>query len=130
MRKTIGTWSGACMHGAGVMALLAALACGGGAGSEPVTVPPNDTGRTTTLDGKLVVPAGMKVTYFARGLDGVRFMAVSPDGVLYATQPGRGRVVRLPDADRDGVADSVVVVVTGLNQPHGLAFRGPTWLNH
>ncbi len=123
MRKTIVRWSGACMHGAGVMALLAALACGGGAGSEPVTVPPNDTGRTTTLDGKLVVSAGLRVTYFVRGLDGVRFMAVSPDGVLYASQPGRGRVVRLPDADRDGVADSVVVVVTGLNQPHGLAFH-------
>jgi glucose/arabinose dehydrogenase len=111
------------MHIAGVVTLLVALACGGGAGSEPVTVPPNDTGRTTTLDGRLVVPAGLKVTYFARNLDGVRFMAVAPDGALYATQPSRGRVVRLPDANRDGVADSVVVVVTGLNQPHGLAFH-------
>jgi glucose/arabinose dehydrogenase len=111
------------MHIAGAVALLVTLACGGGAGSEPVTIPPNDTGRTTTLDGRLVVPAGLKVTYFARNLDGVRFMAVAPDGALYATQPGRGRVVRLPDANRDGLADSVVVVVTGLNQPHGLAFH-------
>jgi glucose/arabinose dehydrogenase len=111
------------MHIAGAVALLGTLACGGGAGSEPVTIPPNDTGRTTTLDGRLVVPAGLKVTYFARNLDGVRFMAVAPDGALYATQPGRGRVVRLPDANRDGIADSVVVVVTGLNQPHGLAFH-------
>jgi glucose/arabinose dehydrogenase len=111
------------MHIAGAVALLVTLACGGGAGSEPVTIPPNDTGRTTTLDGRLVVPAGLKVTYFARNLDGVRFMAVAPDGALYATQPGRGRVVRLPDATRDGIADSVVVVVTGLNQPHGLAFH-------
>ena len=123
MRKAIGTRSNACMHGVGMMTLLLALACGGGAGSEPVTIPPNDTGRTTTLEGRLIVPAGLKVTYFARDLDGVRFMAVSPDGVLYATQPSRGRVVRLPDANRDGVADSVVVVVTGLNQPHGLAFH-------
>jgi glucose/arabinose dehydrogenase len=111
------------MHIAGAVALLVTLACGGGAGSEPVTIPPNDTGRTTTLDGRLVVPAGLKVTYFARNLDGVRFMAVAPDGALYATQPSRGRVVRLPDANRDGIADSVVVVVTGLNQPHGLAFH-------
>jgi glucose/arabinose dehydrogenase len=123
MRTAIRTWSEACKHGVAAVTLLAALACGGGAGSEPVTVPPNDTGRTVTLDGRLVVPAGMKVTYFARDLDGVRFMAVSPDGVLYATQPGRGRVVRLPDTNGDGVADSVVVVVTGLNQPHGLAFH-------
>ena len=123
MRRSIRTRSSACTCVVGVMTLLAALGCGGGAGSEPVTVPPNDTARTTTLDGRLVVPAGLKVTYFARGLDGVRLMAVSPDGVLYATQPSRGRVVRLPDANRDGVADSVVVVVTGLNQPHGLAFH-------
>jgi glucose/arabinose dehydrogenase len=121
MRNVIGTWN-ACMHTLGVTALLAALGCGGG-GSEPVTIPPTDTGRVVTLDGRLVVPVGLKVTYFARDLDGVRFMAVSPDGTLYATQPGRGRVVRLPDANRDGVADSIVVAVTGLNQPHGLAFH-------
>ena len=123
MRTGIGTSSSALVRGAGLVALLATLGCGGSTGSEPVTIPPSDTGRTTTLDGRLVVPAGLKVTYFARDLDGVRFMAVSPDGVLYASQPGRGRVVGLPDANRDGVADSVVVVVTGLNQPHGLAFH-------
>ena len=33
MRKTIGTWSSACMHGVGVMMLLLALACGGGSDS-------------------------------------------------------------------------------------------------
>jgi glucose/arabinose dehydrogenase len=31
--------------------------------------------------------------------------------------------VRLPDADHDGRADSTVVVVSGLAQPHGLAFH-------
>jgi glucose/arabinose dehydrogenase len=123
MRRTVGGFGNACARGAALVMLLASLGCGGGAGSEPVTIPPNDTGRTTALDGRLVVPAGLKVNYFARDLDGVRFMAVSPDGVLYATQPGRGRVVPLPEANRDGVADSVVVVVAGLNQPHGLAFH-------
>jgi glucose/arabinose dehydrogenase len=42
---------------------------------------------------------------------------------VYASQPGKGRIVRLPDANHDGVADSVVVVVSGLSQPHGLAFH-------
>ena len=123
MRRAVGGFGDACARGVALIALLATLGCGGGAGSEPVTIPPNDTGRTTALGGTLVVPAGLQVGYFVRDLDGVRFMAVSPDGVLYATQPGRGRVVRLPDANRDGTADSVVVVVTGLNQPHGLAFH-------
>jgi glucose/arabinose dehydrogenase len=113
-------------HGAAaaLIALAAMLACSGSGSGEPLTVAPADTvGRTTTLGGQLSVPAGLKVTYFARDLDGVRFMAVAPDGVLYASQPGRGRVVRLPDDNHDGVADSTVVAVTGLNQPHGLAFH-------
>jgi glucose/arabinose dehydrogenase len=89
----------------------------------PGTTPTDTVGRTTTLGGQLTVPAGLAVTYYAQGLDGVRFMAVAPDGAVYATQPGRGRVVRLPDANHDGRADSTVVVVTGLAQPHGLAFH-------
>jgi glucose/arabinose dehydrogenase len=78
---------------------------------------------TTALDGKLRVPAGFAVTDFARDLPGVRFMAVGPGGAVYATQPGRGRVVRLVDRNRDGAADSVATVVDGLRQPHGLAFH-------
>ena len=87
--------------------------------------PSGDTtsGRGAALDGRLSAPTGFKVDYFAKNLGGVRFMAVAPDGAVYASQPGKGRVVRLPDANHDGVADSVIVVVSGLNQPHGLAFH-------
>jgi glucose/arabinose dehydrogenase len=103
--------------------------CGGGTSDAPAAVPSSPaaggdtTSRTATLDGKLSVPAGLAATYFAKGLAGVRFMAISPEGVVYASQPGAGRVVRLPDANKDGVADSVVVAVSGLAQPHGLAFH-------
>jgi glucose/arabinose dehydrogenase len=102
---------------------VASAACGATKQDAQTTAPTDTAGRTSALDGKLSVPAGFSVTYFARGLDGVRFMAVAPDGAVYASQPGRGRVVRLPDADGNGVADSTVVVVAGLNQPHGLAFH-------
>ena len=106
----------------------AIAACGAGTGDAPAspsspTSGGDTTTRTSTLDGKLSVPTGLAVTYFAKGLAGVRFMAVSPEGVVYASQPGSGRVVRLPDANSDGVADSIVLVVTGLSQPHGLAFH-------
>jgi glucose/arabinose dehydrogenase len=103
-------------------------ACGAGSGDAPASPSSPASGgdtttRAATLDGKLSVPAGLAVTYFATGLDGVRFMALSPDGVVYASQPGKGRVVRLPDANNDGAADNIEVVVTGLAQPHGLAFH-------
>ena len=105
------------------LAATSLLACGASAG-DPATGTPADTaGRTTTLDGKLSVPAGFTVSYFAKDLPGVRFMAVGPGGVMYASQPGRGRVVRLPDANHDGAADGAEVVATGLNAPHGLAFH-------
>jgi glucose/arabinose dehydrogenase len=86
-------------------------------------------GRVPALDGRLRVPDGFKVTQFAGGLGGVRFMALSPDGVVYASQPRQGRIVRLPDGNHDGYADSAAVVVTGLRQPHGLAFhKGALWV--
>ncbi|MEP6692063.1 MAG: PQQ-dependent sugar dehydrogenase [Gemmatimonadaceae bacterium] len=75
------------------------------------------------LAGSLSMPAGFKAQYFAKELRGVRFMALGPDGAVYATQPGAGRVVRLWDVSGDGLADSVRVVIDGQRQPHGLAFH-------
>ncbi len=106
--------------------LLATLLVAGAACSAPmadVAQQPADSTTVVTLNGRLRVPAGFAVSEFAGNLSGVRFMAVSPAGDVYATQPGRGTVVRLPDANHDGKADAVVSVATGLNQPHGLAFH-------
>jgi glucose/arabinose dehydrogenase len=114
----------------GALGATAVIACGASVG-DPATASTaaDTTGRVATLDGRLSAPAGFTVRYFAQGLSGVRFMALGPGGVVYATQPGRGRVVRLPDANHDGVADSVEVVATGLRQPHGLAFhKGALWV--
>jgi glucose/arabinose dehydrogenase len=77
----------------------------------------------SALDGKLQVPPGFTVIYYAHGVSGVRLMVVGPDGAIYASQPRSGRVVRLPDRNHDGYADTMAVVVDGLSQPHGLAFH-------
>ena len=105
--------------------MLGMAACGSveDAGARSAEVARDTAGTVTTLDGRLRVPAGFRVSYFAQNVDGVRFMTVGPDGAIYASQPGKGRIIRLADANRDGVADSVSVVVTGLKQPHGLAFH-------
>ena len=50
-------------------------------------------------------------------------MAVDPAGTLLVSEPSAGRVLALADKNGDGKADSVQTVVTGLDQPHGLAFR-------
>lgn len=79
--------------------------------------------RPPATEDRIAVPAGFHVSYFARGLGGVRFMTMGPDSAVYASQSEMGRVVRLADATGDGVADSATIVATGLNRPHGLAFH-------
>ncbi len=82
-----------------------------------------------SVDGQqqgLRVPAGFHVSLFAQNLSGVRYLTLGPGGVVYASQPTSGVVVKLPDANHDGVADSAVTVATGLNRPFGIAFRGDT----
>ncbi|MBI1766619.1 MAG: PQQ-dependent sugar dehydrogenase [Acidobacteria bacterium] len=71
----------------------------------------------------LKVPAGFKVSVFASGVAGARLMAVSPDGVVYVALQGKGEVAALPDKDKDGKADKVETVLTGLTRPHSLAFN-------
>jgi glucose/arabinose dehydrogenase len=86
------------------------------------TEPQNDT-----LRARLTLPSGFTIQYFAAGLSGVRFMAVAPDGAVYASIPKLGQVVRLADTNGDGAADTRVVAVSGLDRPHGLAFHNG-WL--
>jgi glucose/arabinose dehydrogenase len=90
-------------------------------------------GRLTPFDGvnvdagvggraELVLPAGYEASVFAEGLSVPRFMAVSPDGVLFVAERGADRVVALPDTDADGVADEVVEVGAGFGGAHDIEF--------
>ena len=77
-----------------------------------VVLPPNP----------LTVPDGFGTSVFAAGLSAPRMMTVGPDGEVYVAERGAGRIVRLPDRDRNGVADGVEVVASGLSAPSSLAF--------
>ncbi len=118
------------------LAMLAAPVAQAGTGPSPFDL------RPTTVQGwpeaaaeaaaaeapTLFLPPGFTATVFARPpAPEVRTLAVSPTGLLYATNPKYGAVVALPDADGDGHADAVVDVLTGLDCPYGLAFDG-NWL--
>ena len=75
---------------------------------------------------RLYVPRGFTVNLFAEGLNGVRTLALAPDGAVFAALSGDGEIVRLVDANADGVADATTPVLSGLDYPFGLAFRGDT----
>ncbi len=72
--------------------------------------------------GGLEVPSGYSVEPFAADLIGPRFMAITPGGTLLVAERGNDRVVALPDRDGDGVADETVVVGSGYDDAHSLAF--------
>ncbi|MCG8352239.1 MAG: PQQ-dependent sugar dehydrogenase [Chloroflexales bacterium] len=83
--------------------------------TEPLALPPSDA-----ASARLRVPAGFAVRIFASGLQNPRLMTVGPDEHLYVAERGAGAVIRLPDADDDGLADAREVIATGLNQPHNI----------
>lgn len=75
------------------------------------------------------LPVGFKIEVFAGEatknsglLRGVRFITFDSKGNLYASVAKGNRVVMLPDANKDGIADAVITVAENLNAPQGLAF--------
>lgn len=78
-------------------------------------------------EAPVVVPAGFQVNVFAQGLNGPRFMALGPDGVLYVADRGNGRIVALPDANGDGQADTIRLFADGLDAPHSLVWQAGAW---
>jgi len=101
------------MHQRAFAAALVALAC-------------NGTHAAGQDGDRLRVPPGFKISVFAEHLQGVRFLALGPGNVVYASQPGSGLIVKLTDTNDDGVADSVVTIASGLKGPFGIGFRRDT----
>lgn len=79
----------------------------------------------------LKLPAGFKIELFAglspqqhALLNGARMMALDAQGRLYVSVAKSNQVLMLPDANKDGIADDVIVVADNLNAPQGLVFIG------
>jgi glucose/arabinose dehydrogenase len=94
-----------------------------------IRLPGNDIKQYLPLSSQftypLRMPSGYTLDIFAE-LDGSlpRVLVFDPSGTLIVSSPRKGRVMALPDKNRDGKADEVVTVLSGLNQPHGIAFDG------
>ncbi|HEV7703556.1 MAG TPA: PQQ-dependent sugar dehydrogenase, partial [Gemmatimonadaceae bacterium] len=105
---------------AGVLGIAtASLACGGSNGDGGGTVTPPPDGQ---FPSPLIVPSGLTIKYFAK-VPGARVMAMGPDGAVYVSVTGAGRVMRVWDTNGDNVADSSRTVVDGQRGPAGLAFH-------
>ena len=71
---------------------------------------------------KLHTPDDITVTIFARDVSRARHMAFDDQGVLFLSQTREGKVVALPDRDKNGKVDQKVNIISGHRAPHGLAF--------
>ncbi len=89
------------------------------------TIETTDSTSTGVFEGErgINLPAGFHIQVYATGLNGVRWLGISPGGLVYATVTGDGRVVTLPDKDGDGVADSADTFASDLGNVHGIAFK-------
>jgi glucose/arabinose dehydrogenase len=82
-----------------------------GLGQAPLDVP-----------RQALVPPNWTMSVWAR-VPGARLAVWAPDGALLISVPGSGQVLRLTP---DGQQARTAVLLDGLDQPHGLAFDGPT----
>lgn len=70
----------------------------------------------------LRLPEGFHIAVFASNIDGARMLTFTPGGVLLVSESGEDKIVALPDHNHTGKAERVVEVLSGLNEPHGIAF--------
>jgi glucose/arabinose dehydrogenase len=89
---------------------LTATTVSGGDGAAPFDQP-----------RQLQAPPGWTVSVWAR-VPGARLLAWTPDKRLLVSRPKSGDVLALTPGD----SPTQVTLLSGLNQPHGLAFRGST----
>jgi len=74
----------------------------------------------------VMLPQGFTISVFATGITGARFMCWSPDSTLYVCAMDANQVIALPDHNGDGIADSTIVIVSGLNHNHSCEFYHDT----
>ena len=79
---------------------------------------------------KVSLPPGFQIALYAEGLPSARQMALASDGTvfvgsfgLFSGNPKIGNVYAVRDTNKDGRAEEVKTILTGLNMPNGVAFR-------
>ncbi|MDG4667435.1 PQQ-dependent sugar dehydrogenase [Mycobacterium sp. 236(2023)] len=102
-----------------------APSAGGGTGTGPVTVAVADELADAPFDQprEAVIPEGWTMSVWAR-TSKPRLAAWAPDGSLLVSVPSGGRVLRFTPRGDEPPQESVLL--DGLDEPHGLAFQGPT----
>jgi glucose/arabinose dehydrogenase len=76
--------------------------------------------KTAAILNGLKLPKGFRIAVYADNVQTARSMAVSDSGIVYVGSRKAGKVYALVDADKDGVAEKVVTIAEGLQNPIGV----------
>ena len=122
-------WKGT-LDGAKIAALadyLLTPAPGAGAGAGKAAAPGAGAGALAAaaypeLAG-FRLPPGFTMSVYADKVDTARSLAIAPSGIVYVGSRKAGKVFALIPSRRGDVADKVVTVASGLNNPIGVAWR-------
>ncbi len=91
--------------------------------------PPEVVGRPAATSPR--APDGFKVDLFARGLHNPRILRVAPDGTLFVSETGPGRVLAFAKPSEPGTSgqpgapSQPATFAEGLHHPFGIAFYPP-----
>ena len=76
------------------------------------------------LLGKINLPEGFEISYYATNLIDARSLARTDDGkTVFVSNRRRKNVYALTDTNGDMVADKVDTILSGWNSPNGVAFK-------
>jgi glucose/arabinose dehydrogenase len=95
---------------------------GGAAGTDRNVFRPEELPFDQQAFDALQLPSGFSINVYRTGLGQARMLGVHGEHV-YVTQPMQGNVLRLIDANLDGVAEAQAVVASDLPMVHGIAFH-------
>lgn len=89
-----------------------------------IASPAKDIAKEINATGfPLKLSDGFSLSIFAKNLVDPRVLSWDPFGNLLVSIPSEGKVVALPDKNRDGQADDEIEVIRNLNKPHGIVFH-------
>lgn len=71
--------------------------------------------------GAIKLPPGFRIDLYTAETPNARSLALGEDGTVYVGSMQEGKVYAVQDSNRDGKADQVQVITSGLNMPNGVA---------
>ncbi|MEO6489408.1 MAG: sorbosone dehydrogenase family protein [Ferruginibacter sp.] len=98
--------------------------CNGSNKSDSVVAVNSDAAalaKKYNLD-KIRLPPGFHISVYAE-VPNARSLSLSPAGIIYVGNRDGNKVFAVVDENKDGKADKVYTVASGLNSPNGVAFK-------